>query len=103
MTAQPTIPTLVRYLGEFVGDDISIILKNISVPTLAIVPGFDEEYKSNKNYEKYFYWFNEIWQNFVSDNELRHIEIREVLNSRIVIFNDQPVFFDNTLELFLKD
>jgi pimeloyl-ACP methyl ester carboxylesterase len=103
MTAQPTLPTLIRYLGEFMGDDVSLILKDLKTPTLAVLPGFDEEYKKKKSYNRYGYWFNGIWQNFVKDNKLKHIQIEEIKNSRLMTFIDQPTLFDNAVNTFLAD
>ena len=101
---QPSIPTLVQYLCEFLADDPSEKLKSLGVPVLVVIPQFDEAYladKSPTNYSAANYTrFNESWKRF--SKGLKHISLKEVMNSRVFIFEDQPAEFDRILAEFMQ-
>ncbi|NNE68389.1 MAG: alpha/beta hydrolase [Pyrinomonadaceae bacterium] len=101
---QPSIPTLVQYLCEFLADDPSEKLKNLGVPVLVVIPKFDEAYlndKSPTNYTSANYTrFNGSWKRF--SKGLKDISLKEVRNSRVLIFEDQPAEFDRILAEFMQ-
>ena len=98
---QPTIPTLIQYLCEFLADDPREILKNYRKPVLALVPAFDDKGFAKVEQNKMMYqWFNSNWKGFSKDN--KNVVVKEISNSRIYLFDDNPKAFDAAVSNFVS-
>jgi len=77
----------IRYYCEFLAQDISLELENLSVPTLFLIPGLEGIYfDSENNYlERYCYT---SWE--ASVYKYQNIEVETAPKTRLCMWIDEP-------------
>ncbi|WP_298759654.1 alpha/beta hydrolase [uncultured Psychroserpens sp.] len=98
MAAKVPMQIMIHYILEYYASDISLEFKNIKVPTLLLIPSFNEEIYKKYNYLKPS--FVDCWKG-ADENKLITTEI--VPRSNVFIMNDQPDLFSSLVSKFIYD
>lgn len=96
----PSLQVWIRYLLEFYSIDLTPELKDLEVPTLVVLPGFDDPayyVEKDRNYMRSLCL--DSWSGAKELNS--RIEFVSIPQSRLFIMFDQPEALDRTIEGFL--
>ena len=97
--ARVPLPVMVRYLCEFLAYDITREFANLSVPVLAVVPGFTESIRANAFYGSAVQFHQTIWEQLGWPGD--PIEQVQVEHAHLFIMNDQPAALSEALQAFM--
>jgi hypothetical protein len=89
----------IHYLAEFMAADHGTALASMSVPLLALRPGFTPEFLADPANSFYKLSFLDTWERFVGDPR---IEVKTVPNARALILDDQPEAADAAIAAFVE-
>ena len=92
---QPTIPTAVRYTVEVWATDLIPVVARLTVPTIVLSPGFDEDFLRSPRGEQFRSRFHAGWDSALAAGAT--LEHRIVPNARFLIWKDQPDVVINAL------
>ncbi len=97
--AAAELPVWIRYLCEGWGQDITLDLSELTVPTLLLQPGFDEDFffVEGQNYMQAF--CRDSWNGVAEGNE--HITAQVIADTRAFMMDDQPAALDAAVDAFL--
>jgi pimeloyl-ACP methyl ester carboxylesterase len=93
------LPVKVRYLAEFMASDDTSQLANLSVPLLALRPGFDEKVLADPANSWYKTSFQDSWDALGKNSR---IQLLTVPNARALILDDQPKLTDDAIATFVE-
>jgi len=93
------LPVKIRYLSEFMASDHSSALVNLSVPLLALRPGFNEQLLADPASSWYKASFQQSWDAFSKNPR---IQLMTILNARVLILDDQPKLADDAIATFVE-
>src|SRR5205807_5565727 len=91
------LPVKIRYLCEFMASDHSGELTNLTVPTLALRPGFTETLLSDPTYGWLKSGFQDSWDVFSRNSK---IQILTIPRARALLLDDQPKMADDAITTF---
>ncbi|MEE9128908.1 MAG: hypothetical protein V3T84_02740 [Phycisphaerales bacterium] len=99
--AEPTLPVWVRYLCESQAQDVTLDFDRLTVPTLVLKPGFDEDFYfvEGQNYMELF--CHQSWDGIEDPNKM--ITMKTIEDSRVFIVDDQPERLDQAVDTFLAE
>lgn len=89
----------VRYITEFYAFDRSEDIKNLKVPLLALVPGFDAEFHANPRNSFYKDVFENTWKVFGKLSP--KIEVNVLEGVRMFMWKDNPKLVNETIDKFV--
>jgi pimeloyl-ACP methyl ester carboxylesterase len=90
----------IRYLCEFWASDVTRGFDKLSVPVLALVPGFDEKFLADPANGFAKPSFLDSWENLVPKHP--RLELVKIPNARMLVLDDQPTAADTAIATFLK-
>ncbi len=88
----------IRYLCEFMASDHSMEFVNLSVPLLALRPGFDEKLLVDPTSSWYKTSFQDAWDAFSKNPR---IQVVTIPNARALLLDDQPKLTDEAIATFV--
>lgn len=88
----------IRYLAEFMASDHTDEFANLTVPLLALRPGFNESFLANPANAYYKAGFLDAWDAFARNSR---IELRTIPGARALIFEDQPELANQAISEFV--
>ena len=97
--ADAPLPVWVRYLCESWACDVTSLFERIEVPTLVLIPGFDDGfvYGASRSYMHDF--CQNSWDGAPEANEL--ITVQMIEDTRVFMMDDQPERLDEAIDAFL--
>jgi pimeloyl-ACP methyl ester carboxylesterase len=87
-SSEVPLPTMIRYLCEYMAADLGDDFPRISAPTRVLVPAFTAEILADPKQAWVKPFFQDSWQRVVASNS--RIVVRQVPNSRVFVTHDQP-------------
>lgn len=93
------LPVKIRYLAEFMASDHTHELANITVPLLALRPGFNEKLLADPAHSWYKGSFQDSWDAFSKNLRIR---LTTIPDARALILDDQPRLADDTIAAFIE-
>lgn len=96
--ARPPLHVWVRYLLEFLAQDITLALDGLRVPTLLLRPGLEGAYHPPGN-NYLFAYLHRGWPHRVEAHP--YLESRTVPWTRVVMWADRPAAVDAAVQTFL--
>ena len=94
------LPVKIRYLTEFMAADHTRELADISVPLLALKPGFNQQLLADPANGFLKSAFQNIWDPFAKNPQ---ISLLTIPNTRALILDDQPKIADDAIAAFAKN
>jgi hypothetical protein len=93
------LPVKIRYLAEFMASDDRSELASLSVPLLALRPGFSEKFLADPANAFYKIGFQDSWEAFSANS---HIKLLTIPNARALVLDDQPKLADDAIAAFIQ-
>jgi pimeloyl-ACP methyl ester carboxylesterase len=94
------LPVKIRYLTEFMASDDRSELAALTVPLLALRPGFNEKFLADPAHAFYKIGFQDSWEAFSAN---AHIKLLTIPNARALILDDQPQLADDAIAAFIQE
>jgi pimeloyl-ACP methyl ester carboxylesterase len=94
------LPVKIRYLTEFMASDDRSELAALTVPLLALRPGFNEKFLADPAHAFYKIGFQDSWEAFSANS---HIKLLTIPNARALILDDQPQLADDAIAAFIQE
>jgi len=88
----------IRYLCEFMAADQTSDFASLTVPLLALVPGFNEKFLADPANRFYKRSFQDSWEPFSNNPRVQRITIPD---ARALILEDQPKLADEAIAAFV--
>ncbi len=99
IASEASIPVMTRYLCEFYATDIAVEFERITVPTLIILPGFDEKYlKENGHFRDKEY----LWEGWSKARTNPRFQFTTIPDARLFLWIDQPEAVSAAIVQFLS-
>jgi hypothetical protein len=89
----------IRYLSESMASDHSRELATLTVPLLALRPGFNETLLADPAYRGYKTSFQDAWGAFAGN---ARIQLLTIPQARALMLDDQPTLTDEAIAAFAK-
>lgn len=89
----------IRYLCEFWASDVTHDFNRLTVPVLALLPGFDEKFLADPANSFAKPSFLDSWETLVPKHPL--LEVVKIPNARMLVFDDQPKAADTAIATFV--
>lgn len=89
----------IRYLAEFMAADHTNGFAKLTVPLLALIPGFDEKFFSDPTNSFYKISFQDSWEPLSKNPRVQRINIPD---ARALILEDQPTLADEAIAKFAR-
>lgn len=100
LAARPSLPVWIRYLVEAWAQDVTLDLKRLEVPTLVLLPGFDDDFYAGPYKADYMRSFCiESWEGVAGMSD--KLEMRTVPGSRAFMMDDRPEELSQAIDSFL--
>lgn len=93
------LPVKIRYLAESMASDHSRELLTLTVPLLALRPGFNETLLADPAYRGYKTSFQDAWGAFSGNAQ---IQLRTIPQARALMLDDQPTLTDDVIAAFVE-
>ncbi len=90
----------IRYLAEFMASDHTKEFANLTVPLLALRPGFNDAFLANPANAYYKTGFLDAWDALAGNSR---IELRTIPGARALILEDQPKLADEAISVFMHE
>ena len=94
------LPVKIRYLTEFMAADHTRELADISVPLLALKPGFNQQLLADPANGFLKSAFQDVWDPFAKNPQ---ISLQTIPNARALILDDQPKIADDAIAAFAEN
>jgi len=95
----PPLEVKIRYLAEFMAADHSSEFAKLTVPVLALIPGFNEKFLADPANSFYKMSFQDSWEPLSKNPLLRRISIPD---ARALVLDDQPKLADEAIAKFVR-
>jgi pimeloyl-ACP methyl ester carboxylesterase len=89
----------IRYLSEFMAADHTSEFAKLTVPLLALIPGFNEKFLADPTNGFYKVSFQDSWEP-LSTNP--HVQRTKIPDARALILEDQPQLADEAIATFIR-
>lgn len=89
----------IRYLSEFMAADHTPEFLSLTVPLLALVPGFNEKFLAGPANGFYKISFQDSWEPLSKNPQVQRISIPD---ARALILEDQPKLTDDAIATFIE-
>ena len=94
------LPVKIRYLCEFSASDVTRKFDKLSVPVLALIPGFDDKYLADPANSGMKTAYIDRWENL--NPKPSKLQLAKVPNARILVLDDQPKQADDAVIKFVE-
>lgn len=91
----------VRYLCESLAQDSTVELDQLKIPTLVVLPGFDDDLFVQENQDYMRPFCLDSWQGVKELSDM--ISVKTIEEARVFIMDDQPDQLKSTLLQFIDD
>ncbi|WP_298896868.1 alpha/beta hydrolase [uncultured Psychroserpens sp.] len=101
--AKVDLPIMIQYICEYYASDPKEYYSKLTIPTLALIPSFNEEIMSkvdDPNYNFIKPQFYDSWYNAQKINSKINVEI--IPDSHFAIMLDNPKLFEQKIKSFIK-
>jgi pimeloyl-ACP methyl ester carboxylesterase len=98
LASDASIPIMTRYLCEFYTTDVAEQYQKMAVPTLVLLPGFDEKYlRENPRFMDKEY----LWDGWAKARANPNFQFETIPGARLFVWMDQPEDVDAAINQFL--
>jgi len=94
------LPVKIRYLCEFQASDVTRKFDKLSVPILALIPGFDDKFLADPANSGMKTAYIDRWENL--NPKPPKLQLAKVPNARILVLDDQPKQADDAVIKFVE-
>lgn len=98
--ADVPLPTMIRYLNEFLAGDDREALANLRVPVLVIRPGFTETFRADTTNRNALRLIRDGWSPAMLD--LPHVEVHDIPDANLFVMHDQAEAFLAAIDRFAE-
>ncbi len=96
---EPTVPVWVRYMCEVWAQDSTHDLSGLTVPTLILIPGFDEDFYFVPGLDYMRAFCQDTWEGVEAKSDM--VTAKVIDGARVSIMDDQPEKLDQAIREFL--
>lgn len=97
---QAPLPVKIRYLCEFSASDVTRKFDKLSVPVLALIPGFDDKFLADPANNGMKMAYIDRWENL--NPKPPKLQLAKIPNARILVLDDQPKQADDAVIKFVE-
>jgi pimeloyl-ACP methyl ester carboxylesterase len=93
------LPVKIRYLCEFSASDVTRKFDKLSVPILALIPGFDDKFLADPANSGMKTAYIDRWENL--SPKPPKLQLAKIPNARVLVLDDQPKQADDAVVKFV--